>query len=295
MEKDEKYYSNLLEEFRLRFNANKVFNSYLNAVKNGLIREDGTCDLFNIVDNFILDNPKICRTIKKGTTFYRARLIDSNHMTKTDGFDVDDMNLTYGYNEGNSRECPLGFGGAGRNNIDGVSYLYVSNRQETACVEIKPVVRSLISVATFKTQKTSNIVDFSLDKQFLREESEYHNVALGILFTYIMAQYTVPVEDSAEYKATQILTDHIRKMGVDGISYKSFYDEFGINYTFFNSGRDRFEFIGSKIVMLQSERRSFLDFNEGKVREVKTMGYARFNKKDSDEMIRDIKMELERQ
>ena len=38
-----------------------------------------------------------------------------------------------------------------------------------------------------------------------------------------------------EYYTTQYLTDYIRKTGVDGISYRSYYDETGINYTIFNS------------------------------------------------------------
>ena len=44
-----------------------------------------------------------------------------------------------------------------------------------------------------------------------------------------------PVNDFEKYKTTQMLTDYLRKTGIDGISYRSYFDRKGINYTFFNS------------------------------------------------------------
>ena len=101
-----------------------------------------------------------------------------------------------------------------------------------------------------------------------------------------MMKYSTPISNPIEYKATQIITDHIRKTGIDGIAYRSFLNNNGVNYTFFNSSRDRFKFENSRIVMLQSERRSFIDFNSKRAVASKTRGYANFNEKDSDEMIR---------
>lgn len=137
-----------------------------------------------------------------------------------------------------------------------------------------------------------HIVDFSHDYRFAREESVEQKVALGPLFTYIMTQYVNPVVDPIEYRATQILTDHIRKTGIDGISYKSFFDEQGKNYTIFNSSRDYFKFSGSKIVMLQSERRTFLDFNEHRIRDAKTVGSARYDALFAEEVVNEVRKKL---
>ena len=90
------------------------------------------------------------------------------------------------------------------------------------------------------------------------------NVALGRLFTLIMQQYFVPVsdKDKSNYKATQIITDHIRKSGVDGIAYKSAFHNAGTNYTIFNSNRNTFEYVESSVFWYQAQQQSFCDFNE---------------------------------
>ena len=41
--------------------------------------------------------------------------------------------------------------------------------------------------------------------------------------------------------------------------------------------------------MLQSARQTFLDFNEHRVRECKTMGLAKYSEKDATEMLGSIK------
>lgn len=273
-----------IENLGLSANANKIFHDYLVDVESESVFEDGTCKLLNIVDEYINEVPKVVTTIRKGKILYRARIIDDSHLSKAYGIDIDTDRLI-GFNEGNSREAPLGQSYEGRNNILGMSYLYVSDRMETACVEVKPTVRQWVSIAKFKTTEKLRIVDFSHDYYFGRGESRKNNAALGVLFTNIMAQYTNPVIDSSMYRATQILTDHIRKTGVDGIAYRSFYDSIGINYTFFNSSRKNFEFIESKIVMVQSERRTILDINEKNVKSVNTIGGASYN----DEFAQEVK------
>ena len=69
------------------------------------------------------------------------------------GIHIDDVGNTFGYGEGDSREAPIGMSSAGRNNVQGVSYLYLADRLETACAEVKPVPRQYISVAMFMLKK----------------------------------------------------------------------------------------------------------------------------------------------
>lgn len=139
------------------------------------------------------------------------------------------------------------------------------------------------------------IIDFSTDKAFESVESESNNVSLGILFTMIMQQYFAPRKDSSEYRVSHIITDHLRKTGIDGIAYKSFYDKNGTNYTIFNSSRDRFKFLDSRLLLLQSERRTFLDFNEKRVVKASTMGYAEYNEQDANEMLNEINIKISKE
>ena len=287
-------YSNLLKGFSQRSNASFYFNRFLERVRKNEVREDGSDELLNLIDKYVIGGLQFYRTIKSGTVLYRARIINSGEIRSDLGLSVSSDSKISGYDESNSREAPLGYSAAGRNNISGVSYLYLSSDAATACAEVKPTVRQLISVAEFEVKKQVQVIDFSDEKTFTGYSNNEDDVALGLLFSKIMLQYFVPVVDSAEYRATQIITDHIRKTGIDGVAYRSFYNERGTNYTIFNSNRSRFEFIGSRVVMLQSERRTFLDFNNKDVFAAKTMGYASYNQKDADEMIKQIKVELTR-
>lgn len=293
-EKKENPYSNLLKGFSQRSNASFYFSRFLDRVKENKVREDGTDELLNLIDKYVIDGHQFYRTIKAGTVLYRARIIDSEKIKASLGLKVSTDGKLSGYDESNSREAPLGYSAEGRNNISGVSYLYLASDAETACAEVKPTVRQLVSLAEFIIKRQVQIIDFSDEKVFESKSSDDESISLGSLFAKIMLQYFVPVVDSAEYRATQIITDHIRKTGIDGVAYKSFYNERGTNYTIFNSDRNRFEFIGSRIVMLQSERRTFLDFNNNNVFNAKTMGYASYNHKDADEMIEKIRVELSR-
>ncbi len=280
--------------FALNNNAYFVFSKFLKQVSNNNIQNDGNNELLNIIDKYVSNDKdnRFRKTIARGSKFYRARLIDPNHLCSDYGINISDSPesfLTRGFDEGNSREAPLGISDTGRNNIEGVSYLYLANRETTACSEVKPHLHQLISLASFITKRTLHIIDFSTDKRFDTGESINENIALGPLFTLIMRKYFEPIADCTEYKATQIITDHIRKTGVDGIAYKSLYDEKGVNFTIFNSDRESIEYHGSKILMFQSARQTFLDFNEHKVKESKTMGQASYSAKDANEMLSNIK------
>lgn len=287
-------YSNLAKEYTLRVSANIYFNQFLNRVKNSQIREDGTDALLNLIDKYVIKGSSFYKSIRRGTLLYRARTIGHDKLYSEYGFNVSKDGIITGYDETNSREAPLGCSTEGRNNISGVSYLYLADNVETACAEVKPTVRQLISIAEFMAMDTIRIIDFSDDSILSDSDNVGDDVLLSALFAKIMQQYYVPVIDSAEYKATQIITDHIRKTGIDGIAYKSFYCEKGKNYTIFNSDRNRFKYNGSRVLMLQSERRTFLDFNDKKVKEAKTLGYASYNQKDADEMTDKIRSELKR-
>ena len=289
---------NVVRSYMLNNNAYYTFDKFLKEVDNNEVHNDGKNELLNLIDKYVSNDKqnRFRKTLNSGSILYRARLIDPKHLDSDYGIIVkDEANSlwTKGFDEGNSREAPLGISGVGRN-IEGVSYLYLANKDTTACAEVKPHLHQLISLASFKTKRTLHIIDFSTDKIFDPDESAEDNVALGRLFTLVMRKYFEPVPNYSDskathYRATQIITDHIRKTGIDGIAYRSLFDEKGVNYTIFNSDRGSIDYLGSKIIMLQSARQTYLDFNEHCVRTCKTMGKASYSKEDATEMLGSIK------
>lgn len=185
------------------------------------------------------------------------------------------------YDKMNSCEPILGKGRDGRNNVAGLSYLYAASNEETACAEIKSQLGELISLAEFEVKKRLNIIDFSCDKTFEREKSKLHEMSFGVFFTQLMMKYCEPVNDSSEYKVTQLISEYIRKTGVDGIAYKSYLSPGGINYTIFHSHRSLIEYQRSRILIHKQANHSFWDFNNDK---------AIFSNKDDFQMEYDKKI-----
>lgn len=204
---------------------------------------------------------KFQENVKEGATFYRARQIHPDQISVRLGKSV----IYDGYDEVNSREPMIGLGIPGRANPSGCSYLYVADNPETACAEIKQEVGALISVARFTCTKELQMVDFVSEQEFERARSLECGCSLGVLFTKLMADFFKPKgrDDAAAYMASQIISDDIRKYGVDGIMYRSLWCTRGINYVFFNCCRENFKFEGSE-VFVQCGERSFRRLRDGK-------------------------------
>ena len=273
------------------YRANRLFEDFNDCLNRG--QEYRTHDLIQLIDKYTIDDKdqRFYKVIRKGTKVYRARVVKNFDYENYYDFDAGSQYVR-GYNEINSREAPIGKSPSGRNNIEGVSYLYVSKDEKTACAELKSSPMDLISLATFELTQNMKIVDFAFDKRFKEKEIEDDQLALGLLFTRIMKSYITPVRNKEEdktYKITQIISDHIRKMGVDGISYGSFYDRQGENYTFFNSHKKFFTFCGSRLLVNKSERVSFLDFENESILNVYSRNDTKYDKNSADDMMKNIK------
>lgn len=272
-----------------KHNANREFNNFLDAIKENDIEQINSNKIFRIIDEVVLKNEQFVKTIPTKTVFYRAREINiEDYQNKEVGLEIDKQNITHGYNEINSKEPVLGISSGGRNNIKGSSYLYLANNEETACVEIKSKLRSLISLATFELEKDITIIDFSNEVAFNVEDNTVFNLSLGTFFTQLMMQYFVPVENEEAYKATQIISDYIRKSGIDGIAYRSFYSPGGINYTLFNSHNSIVKFKDSRIVAHQFEKHVFVDFNNKKNIETCSNDIWNYNENVVSKILKDM-------
>ena len=276
-----------------RQKAGDLFRRFIERVEFGAVKNDGTDGLLKIIDEQVIDDKqkKFIKTLKVGKILYRARIVDPEQLIESNGFHFDN-GVMYGFDEAGSREAPIGLSAEGRNNNKGVSYLYVADNPETACAEVKSRVRQMISVAKFKVAKTLKIIDFSRDITIVSDGEE---VSLGALFTDIMFLYTRPVNDLKEYKATQFLTDYLRKTGIDGICYRSYFDAKGINYTIFNSDHRYIEFVESNMYLHQSERKTYLDFNQQKVINSNSAGGADYDYDSAAKMLFNIKINIKKE
>lgn len=123
----------------------------------------------------------------------------------------------------------------------------------------------MISLATFELQQPLKIIDFaSDDKKFELEDMKIYGLRLGELFTLLMLRYMQPVRGENTYRVTQIISDYLRKTGIDGIAYNSFLSPGGINYTIFNCHHNRIKFCDSRVLIHRYANHSFWDFNENR-------------------------------
>ncbi len=245
-------------------NARINFNKFINAIETeqGLIEQIQRIQ--SIIDDIVLKKEilQFKKCLEAGTEYYRARIINPEDDDKLEkGIGETQDNKFLGYNDINSREPILGIGGEGRNNIAGASYLYIASNPETACMEIKSQFGDLISLAKFKVLKPLYIIDFESEKTFQRKETEFYGMSMGVFFSQLMLRFTQPVRGENAYRATQIIADHLRKTGIDGIKYKSFFTPGGANYTIFNCHPSTIEFCESKVLLHKQANHSFWDFN----------------------------------
>ena len=194
--------------------------------------------------------------LSEGTELYRARNIRDSDMERSKGLDLKENGVTSGFNEQESMEPPLGINSAGRNNIAGMSYLYLSEDPETACAEIKVIPKDMVSLATVRVKKPLRIWSFT-DGMYSTPED---GLDLGAIFMEIVTLFYRPASYEAVYLPTQAISDYIRKMGFDGLSYLSFFTG-RRNYTIFNSHPSYFEFCGSRILVSQGSVQYFWDQN----------------------------------
>jgi hypothetical protein len=117
----------------------------------------------------------------------------------------------------------------GRANPKGISYLYCSNRKETALSEMRPWIGALISLWQFKIQRELTIIDFSTKERHrplyelaIKEPGpQKRNKAVWIDIDRAFSRPVTPTDEVADYIPTQIIAEFYKKQNLDGIAYRS--------------------------------------------------------------------------
>lgn len=290
MEELDNFVENLLNK-GWSFNAKKNFNKFLSSITDNNDLTSECKEIYKILNDIVLGKTRnqFEKVLAKGSIYYRARIIEVKDYENTDvGIGIKDTGELSGYNEDNSREPIIGISGNGRNNIAGVSYLYIATDPETACMEVKSQFGDLISLAMFELCKDIHIIDFSSDINFAHSDTVKYNMSIGQFFTLLMSQYCIPLENPNAYRATQIISDYLRKTGIDGVAYKSFFVPGGVNYTLFHSHPSIIKFIGSKILIHKQANHSFWDFNERRAIFSNDKENMEYNQNKADQYLSDI-------
>ena len=119
----------------------------------------------------------------------------------------------------------------GRANPQGIPYLYLSTRKETALTEVRPWLGSLISIAQFKTVRDLTIVDFSTDERPRRGRNwslprkEWDKAVWYEIDPAFRQPITLEGDIPSDYAPTQVIAEFFKANGFDGIAYQSAFQD----------------------------------------------------------------------
>ncbi len=137
---------------------------------------------------------------------------------------------------------PVGVAQAGRANPPGLSYLYVASDPDTALAEVRPTVADVVSIAQFEAVRNFKLIDLSDPRSqispFRLGIETLSNVRAEMAFLSMLSEdltRPAPVHKAPfEYLATQYLCELIKRIGYDGVRYRSSLKPGGYNLAFFD-------------------------------------------------------------
>ena len=115
----------------------------------------------------------------------------------------------------------------GRVNPRGIPCLYSSSNKETAVAEVRPWLGSLVSVAQLKPVRGLRLVncgeghDNRSDLYFEEPSPAVRDQAVWRAISRAFSEPVNPDPGVAEYAPTQVLAEHFKKLGYDGVLYRS--------------------------------------------------------------------------
>lgn len=185
-------------------------------------------------------------TIKPGSLYYRARIIDDNayaeHMiTKCFGRNSTEEDHERYRNKANKFRGLSKEGSYvppnpslirdGRSNPKFIRYLYMAESPVTAVFEVRPLLFSAINVAGIEVKeqlRTTNLAaDIDLNP---KKEKSVEDWLLG----FLQSAFSSPTNNPDDYIPSQIIAEYCRHIGFEGIRYSSSLHRGGFNLTVFD-------------------------------------------------------------
>ena len=225
----------------------KEFTRYLSGTNRFILSDYWK----KFVDNIVSTAKKRAKTLKKGKKLVRARI-----GTRWIQFDDDDEQ-PYPISPHEMGPPPKQLATAGRSNSEGIPYLYLATEIETAIAEIRPWIKSEVTIGFFEIISDLKIVDTSDDKPknsfFLYESLNIGKVDFNIrkkpnhrytsaekeeyIWGDINSAFSRPIspnDSPLKYLPTQFLSEKLKIEGYDGVAYRSSLNEKGYNITLFD-------------------------------------------------------------
>lgn len=138
----------------------------------------------------------------------------------------------------------------GRANPEKISYLYLSQDIETSIKEIRPTIKSRISVATIEILKDFKLFDISELNQNIKE------------FEALNFGFSLPVSNEIDYIPTQYISELLKNIGFDGIQFNSSLNKNKKNITLFNYENNvNIQFIKSELYFINDINIDFANVN----------------------------------
>ena len=236
------------------FNSWQDFQTFEQAVKyeHRFIHSDEVSEFLSNIKRTL---PPRERSVASGSILYRGQIGYEEHESEgqliVSGFSADRMKPI-------QRK-----GKEGRANPKGISYLYLSNDENTALAELRPHLGQYISSAQFQIQRNLRVVDcYSVTRHYSHIECIFNPPVSqdeigNAVWSMINEAFTRPVtsaDEAADYVPTQILAEFFKSEGFDGICFKS---SMGQGYNFVLFSLEDAELINCTVMETKSVNYSF--------------------------------------
>lgn len=206
--------------------------------------------------------------LPEGRELFRARTVSRKDFTENKGLAITPDGKVKGFDEEYSMEAPLGKPKAGRNNIAGMSYLYLSEDVETACDEMKAKAGTFLSVAKIQIKEKLKLLNLSAGLYATDQVPD--RIDYSQIYSEIVTRFYSPTQSSDEYEPTQLISNYIRKMRFDGVAFYSAQNtrdssRLHMNYTIFNNHPSYFHFEDSSLFAVKNDNQCYWDYNAKKL------------------------------
>ncbi len=176
----------------------------------------------------------------------------------------------WGYNQKESDAAPSDKTGNGRINPAGISYLYASNRKETAALETRPIISQMVSIAEVVVREEISLFDLTRDV-FNDEPADDETKMVRKLLAHYFSKPNYSGDQA--YLVTQYISEYVKSviqtrtgLHFDGICFNSSLDRAGINYVIFDTTEHpKYEIVASsleKVVDMQGSLESYLPLSD---------------------------------
>ncbi len=208
--------------------------------------------------------------LRKGI-YYRARVIDTQNVTDDKGFSISDTGkISSGFNELESGKAPECIIKSGRLNHEWEAIWYLASDAYTAMAEVHPPIRGQVSLAKYEIVDDSDVYvlnfaskKFKMKNGFEKTGTALENWNLNKMYVQMQSILTLPAYKERTYYISNIVGDMIKKTGVSGVRYKSFYGK-GTNIALWDIDEKVLKYCGSKVFLNYCSNNEFISLEDEK-------------------------------